>query len=360
MAAAPVGGAIRIRAGTYPEEVVIGKKLTLQPYGDGAVILDGACTRNTGINISAAAASGSTIQGLVIRRNVDTAVTIENTTVRNITIDGNTIQDFDCKGQGPEYRAGIASWNGGSGIRITNNTIQRRTSGSLTGATSDCIWFKSNTASPSGGGHYIAGNTLVGCWDGIGGETEDDPRGSFDRNTTIENNTITDCEDDGIQVEGGNANTIVRNNTIRRCSVGIANAPNLTGPLTIEGNTITEGRLGSYGNLACFKVGDNGTAVTNYTNNTCILTATGSVGWSQTNPGNNRIVARGNQINVRDYTMEFSSGLPSGTSFDADCLFSAAVGRFAKWAGTVYGSINSFRNATGQEASGTSSSSCGS
>lgn len=356
--ATAANGTVCVKAGTYAEQVTLGKRLTLQAFGDGPVWIDGGCARNHGISINTTAASSSLIRGLGIRNTVDAGIKIDGAGIQGVSIDGNTIQNFDCQNAGPEYRAGIAVWYGGVGERITNNTISRRTAGSLAGGISDCIWFKSTNASPSGGGHYIAGNTLVGCWDGIGGETEGDSRGSFDRNTTIENNTITDCEDDGIQSDGGNLNNIIRNNMIKRCALGISNAPNLTGPVTIEGNTITEGRLGSYGNLACFKVGAAGSAVANYTNNRCVITAPVGVGWSQTNPGNNPIVARGNLINVTNYVLEFSSSLPSGTSFDQDCLYTSDPSRFVKWGGVLYGSIAAFRG-LGQEANGTSSSSCG-
>lgn len=353
VSAVPSNSVIRIRAGTYSPSSGINKTVTLQAYGDGTVWIDGNCVDDHAIPIDA---SGVKVLGLGLRNTRDAGIKI-GTGISGVVIDGNTINNFDCDNSGPEYQAGVAAWNSGSNIRITNNTISRRISGSLVGGLSDCIWFKSNSGSPSGGGHYIAGNILSGCWDGIGGETEDDPRGSFDRNTTIENNTIKDCEDDGIQSDGGNLNNIIRNNVIMRCALGISNAPNLTGPLEISGNTITEGRLGSYGNLACFKVGDNGTATTYYTNNTCSITAAVGAGWSQTNPGNNPIVARGNHIHVTNYVIEFSSGLPSGTSFDTDCLYTTDASRFVKWGGTLYGSLAAFRS-IGQELNGSSVSSC--
>lgn len=330
----------------------------MRPYGDGPVWIDGQCSRSAGVVVNTSAASGSLIQGLGIRNTTTYGVLIENLTTRNVQIDGNTIQNFDCDDSGPEFQAGVAGWYAGSGQRITNNTIQRRTSGSLTGGKSDCIWFKSNNANPSGGGHYIGGNTLVGCWDGIGGETEGESRGSFDRNTTIENNLITDCEDDGIQVDGGNLNNIVRNNTILRCALGISSNPVLTGPLTIEGNTILEGRLGSYGNLACFKVGGGGSGLTYFTNNTCVLAAPVAVGWSQTNSNLAPIQARGNQINVTNYVAEFTSS-PGGTSFDLDCLYTTDPGRFVKWGGALYYSLNDVRQRLGWEVNGESHSGCG-
>lgn len=355
--ASAANGTIRIKAGTYNETVTLSKKLTLVPFGNGQAWIDGGCTRSNAVVVNHANASGSLIQGLGIRNTVDAAVLISGLTTRDVQIDGNAIQNFDCRNQGPELRAGVASNYGGSGIRITNNDIRRRTSGSLTDGKSDCIWFKSNTANPSGGGHYIAGNVLVGCWDGLGGETEGDQRGGLDRNSVVENNTILDCEDDGIQVEGGNLNSIVRNNVIRRCALGIANAPNKTGPLLIEGNDIREGRQGAFGNLACFKVGAGGTGVTYYTNNRCVLPGV-SGGWSQTNSGMNRIIASGNQINVGYYVVEFTSSPASGTTFNNDCLYTTDLNRWVKWGGTLYYSLTHWQS-IGQELQGESRADCG-
>ncbi|MPZ14495.1 MAG: hypothetical protein GEU73_08745 [Chloroflexi bacterium] len=358
VAAAPAGATVRIRAGTYGEPVALTKRLTLEPYGDGPVWIDAGCVNENAVYVGEGAASGSVVRGLGMKRSVDAAVLIQNDTVRDVTIDGNTIQDFDCRNQGPEYRAGVGVWYAGSGQRILNNTITRRIElpGGLTAGKSNCIWFKSSSDIPSGGGHYVAFNTIQGCYDGIGGEVEDDPRGGFDRDTTIERNTIRDCYDDGISAEGGTANVRVRDNLIERCAIGIANAPNLTGPIYFENNTILDGRPGAYGNVLCFKVGNAGSGVAYYTNNRCVLTGDG---WAQTNRGNNPIVARGNQINVTRYVIELTTSVAEGTTFDGNCLYTSDPGRFVTWGGVTYTTLDAFRSGAGQETSGSSSPSCG-
>ena len=174
-----------------------------------------------------------------------------------------TLQNFDCTWTNEEpadwgqYRGGVAAWYTGSNMTITNNLIEHRTSGEVRGS-ADPIWFKSNDNNPSGGGHYVAGNTIIGGWDGIGGEEEGSAHGTFDRDTIVENNTIRDTWDDCIQVEGGDANVRVRNNDLSGCGTGIAFAAPMSGPLYLEDNTIHDLVTGLYANHVCYKTGTNG------------------------------------------------------------------------------------------------------
>jgi hypothetical protein len=352
--AAP-GATIHIAAGVYHEQVEVATPVTLVPADSGPVWIDADCQRLYGIRISAA---NVTVRGLGVMQSIDAGVLVDGqelgAAVADATLDRLTIQDFDCRNQGPQYRAGIAVWYAGPGQQLTANTIIRRSAlpGGLTGGKSNGIWFKSNSNHPSGGGHLIAGNTIEGGYDGIGGEKEDDPHGSFDRDTIIEQNTISDCFDDGIQVEGGTQNVHVRDNTIARCASGLANAPNLTGPIYFERNTITDGRPGYYNAVQCFKIGDRGHGVAYYTGNHCIL-GPGADGWGQSNPGVNPIIARDNVIEVGRYVIEINAPIESGTSFDGNCLITSDPTRYITWGGDRYDDLTAFRRATGQETSGT-------
>ena len=355
VAAAPAGATIRVRAGTYNEQVALGKPLTLVAYGDGPAWIDGGCSRANGVRITAADAA---VRGLGIRNTTDAGVRIDGAQADRATVDGVTIHDFNCRGTLPEYGAGVAVWYAG-GARITNNAIAYRAGVTGVGARGrgDGIWFKSNSATPSGGGHYVAGNTIVGGWDGIGGEAEDDSRGLYDGNTTIEGNRISWCDDDGIQVEGNTQGVVARGNTIAQCNIGIANAPN-RGDSTIEGNTIVGASPGYYGNLSCFKLGDGGAGTTTYRNNSCDVSAGGGGGFAQTNAGLARLVATGNRIVAGRYVIEFSGTPAAGSSFDGNCFHTTDPGRFIKWGNQTYGSLAAFRAATGQEQNGTQSATC--
>jgi parallel beta-helix repeat protein len=309
---ASAGDTIVIHAGTYREQVSLDKQLTLRPYGDGPVTVDGECQREDGVYIGAG--SGMVIQGFTIKNTIGASILIENggAPPSNVTIDSMTLQDFDCQESTDDaFRGGIASYYGGSNITITNNLIQRRTSGEPRGW-ADGIWFKSRDANPSGGGHYIAGNTIIGGWDGIGGEEEFSAHGSFDGNTVIENNTIQGCADDGIQVEGGDENVIVRNNDISGCGAGVALAAPITGPLYIENNYIHDLVVGTWTAFFCFKVGSSGGGTAYLTGNICDVDSSaeqaqqgGADGIQQTNSGLYPIVSRNNVFHVSRYVFEF-------------------------------------------------------
>jgi len=317
------------------------------------VWIDAECTRQTGITI--ASGNDVVVRGLNVKRPIFMGIQIGQGVAR-ATIDGNKIQDYNCSAgstlNGDQWNSGIGAYYSGPGQRVTNNTITRRVE--LPGpqaALGDGIWFKSTTGTPSGGGHYIAGNVILGGFDGIGGETESDFHGSFDQNTIIENNTITNCGDDGIQVEGGDVNVTVRNNIIRECGSGIAFAANLKGPLYIQNNTIISTTQGILGNLMCFKVGQDlaQTGTTYITGNTCQV----ATGIQQTNEGAGTYITSGNKFLVSAYIFEFFETPASGTSLNNDCMVTTDTnGRFVKWNDVVYSSLSAFRSAIGQEAAG--------
>jgi hypothetical protein len=219
---------------------------------------------------------------------------------------------------------------------------------------------------PSGGGHYIAGNTIIGGWDGIGGEEEGSAHGTFDRDTVVENNTIRDCWDDGIQSEGGDQDVHLRNNDISGCGTGIAFAAPVTGPLYIEQNHIHDLSLGLYENLFCFKVGNDGGGTTYLTENICDVDSPaeaaqgeGADGIHQTDEGLSPIVSRRNIFQASAYVFILvESPLPAGTSFDEDCVSTTDPERFIKWSGGVYYTSLAELQAVGQETNGRETTDC--
>lgn len=350
IAAALPDDVIRIHAGVYREQVILDKAVTLDAFGDGPVWIDGGCASQNGIQITG---DGATVTNIGVKRTYEAGIGVS--AADDVTLDRLTIQDYNCADLADQYRAGIAAWFGSTHLTITNSTITRRVelAGPQTGY-GNGIWIK-NTSLLEGGGHYIAANTIVGGYDGIGGEPEDALYGSFYRDTTIEQNNVTDCWDDGIQVEGGDINITVRQNTIERCAIGIAFAPNLLGPLYIQQNLILDLQVGEHGARYAFKIGDS-SAGTTYIEDNIVITEGDGV--KQSNPIVGPIVSRRNAIQVSGRVIEIQSPIPPGTSFDEDCLWTSDPDRFIEWQSEMYLSLSAFATATGQEANGIESPDC--
>lgn len=351
------GDTISVHAGRYPEIVTVNKEITIQAFGDGQVWIDGECSKENNMAIQA---SNVIIKGIGMKKARGSGVGMIG--MNNVTIDGVTIQDYNCGNLGDDqYLAGVMADGGTSGLKVINSTIKRRVevSGTPNGY-GNGIWVK-NINTSRGGGHYFANNIIVGGYDGIGGEPEDQAFGGVYRDTIIENNLVQNCNDDGIQVEGGNINVKVRNNTIEGCPIGIALAPTITGPLYIENNIIKNGVRGDQGQFACYKMGDGGSGIAYLTGNNCNLPkpagySEGADGYKQTNTGMNPIVSRRNIIQVSRYVFEIEGN--SGHSFDEDCINTADPNRFVKWDGSAYYSMASFRSSTGQELNGKQTTDC--
>lgn len=346
------GSTVTVHAGTYPEFVVVGvPNVTIMAAPGDSPWIDGECARDNGIQILA---DDVVVRGLGIKKTNNQAILIGDVgdhLPARVVVDHNVIQDYNCANGGDAVNAGIAVWYSGSGIQITNNMIQRRVevAGTKQG-TGNGIWFKSSSALPSGGGHTISGNTIVGGWDGIGGEVEGDPHGSFDKNTTISANIVALCGDDGIQSEGGGQGILIQNNQIHECGTGIALATPLTGTTTVSGNTITSHTVGTFGNLMCFKIGYVSTATMVISGNTCTIPApvdgAGHViadfsrvgnGIQQTNSGSGVWQVSNNTWNVYGYIFNIAYTAPNpGSVFDGDCMVGTdPTGRFIKWAGSA-------------------------
>lgn len=356
VADAPEGGTVLVPAGTYREQLVIDKPLTLKPAGDGPVLIDGECKRGGGIVIPVA--SNVTVTGIEIRNTIGAGVFIgdgpgDSPRPENVTIDSMTISDYDCANGEDQYNAGIAVFHSGK-IALTNNLIMYRKDQPDARGNGNAIWFKSNSEIPTGGGHYIAGNEIWGGWDGIGGEAEDDPNGGFDGDTIIENNVVRECWDDGIQVEGGDDNVIVRGNTIIGCGTGVALAPVMAGPLTIERNIIRDLEVGLYENQFCFKVGDGGGEVAYLTENIC---ETEGWGIMQTNSGDSQLVLSGNCIIVTGPVMAVGD-VAQGSSMDGDTMWTTSKTHFIAWKDGLYDSVAELRESTGQERNGRQAADC--
>lgn len=320
--------------------------------GSAGAWIDGGCG-NHAIEISA---NYVTIQDLGARR-ANTEV-IHLFAASNVTLERLTVTDWNCGGGSDQYRGGISSWGGGRALTVRDSYLERRVteSGSDVGP-GNGIWVK-NTGPGNGGGHTFTGNTIVGGHDGIGGEPEDYSWGVFNGDTLIAGNTIRECDDDGIQVEGGTHNITVSGNTVAGCLIGVAFAPALGGPLTIVRNVITDPQPRRGEGPAAFKAGDDSTGEVRIYHNSFFAAPAPADGFKQTNPNLANIHLLNNAVYAGRYTWETYTHT-GAVSADYDALYTTDSGRFVKWQNNWHSSLASLRSATGQETHGLTASSFG-
>lgn len=333
-------GTIVIRQGGTAEEPRI--------YDGEGLTVDVDCDSDHNIVVKA---SNVVIRNYTLLNASSSAILIdgsEDKGYENVAIEDVDIRDFNCSDLGDQFAAGVACWSC-TRLTVRNSHIE---TGREYG---NGIWIK-NYGLERGGGHQIVGNTIIGGWDGIGGEPESEVYGGVYRDTIIEGNAVSGCHDDGIQVEGGNIDVRVVANTISECPVGIAFAPNLLGPLYIEDNVITDLVLGSQEQQFGMKVGLEGEGTAYLTRN--VISSEQGGGIFQTNSGLSAMVTDDNCIDVEYYAITFGQAPPDGTAFNGDQLSTSDPDRFIQWDGTRYGDLESFHAATGQEADGVQASGC--
>lgn len=352
IAAANPGDTVRVQSGTYPANIGIDKNGIILE-GMGGAWIDGAdCSAEYGVSI---AANDVTVRGLGIRM-AQRGVLVRNDAVpvQRASIIGNRIEDFNCTGGADENYAGVSVWYGGAGHRVVGNTILHRVSvpQDLTGL-GNGVFFLSSDVIPSGGGHTITDNYIVGGRDGIGGQREDHARGSFDRNTLIARNYIYGCSDDGIQSEGGNVNIHIIENQIYECGIGIAIAPNSIGPIYIERNYVSSETVGAAGVIAGMKLGNRGNGFAYLRDNIFDVRTSPSGqqadGLAQMNAGLQGFYMERNIINATRHVIEWTSAPLPGSYMRDTCLYTSDGGRFIEYASTDYNSLAEFQQAVGEE-----------
>lgn len=340
------GDTIVVPAGTYREQVEIDRRITLRPLGDGAVVIDAECTRDHAIRIRGAAANGARIEGIEVMGSREAAIVVEGRATRRVTIADMRIHDYDCTGTGGPQAAGIASWYAG-GLRVLRNRITyRATSPTPVTGSGDGIFLASTGTTPSGGGHLIVGNDIIGGHDGIGGVPFDQRRAGADRRTTIARNVVHHCGDDGIQVAGGGLDVRVLGNRVVGCAVGVATAPLLTGRLVVRRNWLVPDRRGIDGIRACITVGGRGALTIE--GNRCNA-GDGGVGVVQATIGLGPLRLRGNRIRAGSYAVDLRDVGHVRMDGDRLCSRSGPIARF----GLIEArSLDDLRRRTGQERRG--------
>lgn len=204
--------------------------------------------------------------------------------------------------------------------------------------------------------HYFADNEISGCYDGIGGESEDHDQGGFTPFSVIERNYVHDCFDDGIQAEGRGEEVWLLHNTVERCGIGFALAPVRIGPIFMFWNRVLDGVDGN-NNAIGVKLGRAGTglitAMYNLIDHRNSAIFNDSIGFQQTDTTMQPIVAKHNRLYVGRYAWDLNfDPLPVGSDVDFNRYYVhvGSSGNRFKWDGTAVADLAAWRTASGHDA----------
>ncbi|HRP89255.1 MAG TPA: right-handed parallel beta-helix repeat-containing protein [Edaphocola sp.] len=205
---AVAGMIVNLQDGTYNERVIIDKSLTLQGQSEAGVILDGTGLSGTG-------------SGIKINSNV-TGVTIQKMTIQNYT------------GSSPNGDAGIYVGVANDGFKADQVTVKNNVSAAGIFGIGPVDGFEVTNSTVSGHGPGARGIVI---WNG------------FKKNINISNNTVTNNNCCGIELQDGSASGVTISGNIvygnKDNGIGLVGLTSGAGPNVISNNLVQDnGRFG--------------------------------------------------------------------------------------------------------------------
>jgi hypothetical protein len=219
-------------------------------------------------------------------------------------------------------------------------------------------------AKAASGGHVIRRNRIVFFYQGgnvhgtdcIGGLPNFDPHGGFFKDTDVNDNYCEGATDEGVEIDGGNANVRVWGNTIVGANIGFSITPVHYGPVYVFRNVVYALRDHWIGSCLSVKDGETGTGAVFFYHNT-FHAPVGSA-CANSLKGFAKYGSGGSQTNVtvkNNILHHWGRAHETGPkTFDGNLSFvePASGDKYSEWGGTNYFSFDSFRSGTGQEANG--------
>jgi hypothetical protein len=214
------------------------------------------------------------------------------------------------------------------------------------------------------GGHVIRRNQIIFSYQGgnvhgtdcIGGLPNFAPHGGFFKDTDVNDNYCDGATDEGIEIDGGNANVRVWGNTIVGANLGFSITPVYYGPVYVFRNLVHDLRDHWVGSCVMIKDGESGSGAVYFYHNTfyspsgtaCRGVVKGAAAYgggadqSNVHFRNNVMHYWGRLYETSDKTVDYNLSFVEPASGD----------RVAEWGGASYGSFADFQAGTGQEAHG--------
>jgi hypothetical protein len=201
---------------------------------------------------------------------------------------------------------------------------------------------------------YQGGN--VHGTDCIGGLPNFAPHGGFFKDTDVNDNLCDGATDEGIEIDGGNANIRIWNNVIVRTNLGFSITPVYYGPVYVFRNVVRDLKDHWVGSCVLVKDGESGSGAVYFYHNT--FDAPSGAACNGSVKGMAAYGGGGDSTNVdfRNNIFHFWSRLyeTSGKTADYDLSYvePGSGDKVAEFAGVNYFAFADFQAGSGQEAHG--------
>ena len=326
--AAQAGDVLLLHAGVYPGTWTVtksgeaGRPIVWRGAGDGEAVIDGGGAERA---ISTNQMRYVHFEGLSVRNARWGVVAHE---ANNIVIRRCRFYDienaFTATRDDPHMRD----------FFIADNTVDGR-----------CTWPRSKGIEPNEGfelageGHVVCYNRIRGCADGVS-IRQGEPSGAID----IYRNEISECTDDGIELDYGEQNVRCFRNRLTNCYQGISTQPFHGGPGYIVRNAMYN--IG----LETFKL-HNGVSGILAFHNTSVKEGMALIVWTGESVSNT--VFRNNLFigTTGNYAMELTSPMRD-CDFDYDGFGGTGFTLFAKWNEARYATLEAAQKSGKLEAHG--------
>jgi hypothetical protein len=199
----------------------------------------------------------------------------------------------------------------------------------------------------SGVGHVVAYNRISGFKDGV------DTRPAYPvRAIDIHNNDISECVDDGIELDFSEQNTRAYQNRLTNCAMGISFQPVRGGPAYAVRNVLYNIGLESFKLHLTPPGPGHVTSGGVILHNTVVKTSVPFRVWSNEGPARHYYLRNNLLIGGQGpYAIELTCPIEE-SDWDYDAYVGGPFGKFARWNGQSYASLDEFRAATQEEKHG--------
>lgn len=368
------GDTVEVKAGTYPEKVVVttsgtsGNYVTFRNFGTDVVTIQppgdpsSLSTNGIAMNASYVRITGFRIEG------GHTGIRIAEDST-NVIVEDNFITGVSSNGIDIRLGTSLVAPTSDDHTNVENITVQNNTVELTIPQIGDDHGGIEST-SYNEGGHVIRNNTVRFLYVGDGTHGEDcifhQQNSSYSdsfKDTDIHGNLCEGATDDGIELDGNNVNTRVWDNVIVGSNVGFSVGASAVGPTYVFRNVVYDLAY-HWSNCQGIKEGRNGSGPVYFYHNTFYLTSAACEAHSPLGAGSGDIIAdsagdpstnltlKNNVFHFADLGIKVAQTAPNDLTADYNLYYDENAGSFARYGASTYNDLTSLTAATGLEPNG--------